>query len=89
MASDFVKMLEDILRQELAILRLEFNEVVEEVEERSDGAIVRTHPPYEDFEFDFPDSEMSADAFSARVARRLRVILDAPGRPAAPPEGDQ
>lgn len=88
MASDFVKMLEDILRQELAILRLEWSEVVEEVEERSDGAVVRTHPPYEDFEFDVPDHEMTPDAFSARVARRLRVILEAPSRPAAPPEAD-
>jgi hypothetical protein len=89
MASDFVKMVEDALRLELSVLRIDYNEVIEEVEERADGAFVRTHPPYEDFELDEPDAAMSSDQFSARLARRLRVVLEAPSRPAAPPEGDQ
>lgn len=82
MASDLVKRLDDIVRQELAVLGYEYRDVIAGIEESrgSEGAVIRFHAPYEDLTVDEPEPDVSDEAFNARVARRLKVILEAPQR---------
>jgi hypothetical protein len=87
MESDFTKRLDDILRQELLILGYDYGEVVAAIEDaRSEGAVARLHPPYEDLEFEIPEDEETDESLAARVRRRLKAVLEAPQREAAPDE---
>lgn len=88
MGDEFAKHLDDVVRQELLILRRTYNDIIRTIEPSrgSGGAVIRLHPPYEDIEFDEPEPGATADAFAARVRRRLVVALEAPERPPAPEE---
>ena len=88
MPSEFVKKLEDVIRQELLVMGVEYGSVIETVEDSpgSGGAVVRMHPPYDDVTFETPDPDLASDVFAARVARRLRVSIEAPERPPAAEE---
>lgn len=84
MASDFVKRLDDIVRQELLIMGYDYGKLIAGIEESpgSEGAVIRFHPPYEDIFFEPAASDMPEDTFAARVRRRLKMTIDAPERPA-------
>ena len=86
MESDFAKKLDDLIRQELLLLGYDYRSVVSGIEETpsADGVTVRMQPPYEDIVFDEPDESLAEDVFAARVGRRLKVVLEAPERPAGP-----
>ncbi|MGH9457096.1 MAG: hypothetical protein ACRD2J_05585 [Thermoanaerobaculia bacterium] len=84
--SDFTKKLDDVVRQELLLLGRDYREIVASIDETQSGAIVRLHPPHEDVEFETPPPDVADDVFSARVARRIKVALEAPERPPAPEE---
>ena len=86
--SEFAKRLDDTLREELTLLGYEYREVVASLEEarQGGGVTVRMHPPYDDFTIDEPQSDLTRDVFSARLRRRLRTVLEAPGREPAPAE---
>jgi hypothetical protein len=86
MASDFVKRLDDVVRQELSVLGRDYSDVIVAIEEGrgSEGAVVRFRPPYDDLSVDEPESDVTDEAFSARIGRRLRTILEAPERPPSP-----
>jgi hypothetical protein len=87
MPREFHKRLDDAVREELMALGHEFSELVEAVEETADGgAVVRLRPPFDDVNFEPPDDDLPSDVFAARVRRRIKVALEAPERPAAPPE---
>lgn len=90
MSDEFARHLDDVVRQELSILRRDYNDVIRTIDSSrgSSGAVIRFHPPYEDITVDEPEPGMSRDAFAARVRRRLIVVLEAPERPPAPPEDD-
>ena len=90
MPSEFLKRLDDVIREELSILGYTYTEVVAGIEEsRGDReAVVRLHPPYEDLIVPEPESDISEPAFAARIRRLLKVRLEAPERPAAPSEYD-
>jgi hypothetical protein len=86
--NDFAKKLDDIVREELATMGYDYRDYIVAVEHSrsADSAVVRFHPPYDDVEIDGPhDGEFDAK-YSAKVRRRLKVAIDAPERPAAPPE---
>lgn len=86
MESEFAKKLDDLIRQELLLLGYDYRSVVSGIEEApsSDGVTVRMQPPWEDIVFEEPDESLAEDAFAARVGRRLKVVLEAPERPAGP-----
>lgn len=90
MGDEFAKHLDDIVHQELLILRRSYNDIIRTIEPSrgSSGAVIRLYPPYEDVAFEEPEPGISPDAFAARVRRRLVVALEAPERPPAPPEDD-
>jgi hypothetical protein len=82
MASDFVKRLDDLIRQELSILGHDYQGIVAGIEETraGGGAFVRLQPPYEDFSLEEPEAGVSDSTFAARIRRRLRVAIEAPER---------
>lgn len=88
MASDFIKKLDDLIRQELSILGYDYQGIVADIEETraGGGAFVRLQPPYEDFALEQPEEDVSDQTFAARIRRRLRVAIEAPERPPAPEE---
>ncbi|HEY5610068.1 MAG TPA: hypothetical protein VIL97_02585 [Thermoanaerobaculia bacterium] len=85
--TEFVKRLDDIVREELSFLGYEYNAIVAGLEaSRSSGeAIVRMRPPYDDVAIEPPEHGVSDASFSARVRRRLREAIDAPERTPPPP----
>lgn len=88
MSEEFIKRLDDLVRQELSFLGYEFTEVVVSLDETrtGDGAVIRVHPPWEDIVIEAPEPDVSDQTLAARLRRTLRTTLDAPTRPAAPPE---
>lgn len=86
MRGDFVKRLDDLIREELTVMGYDYREVVASIESSpgSEGAVVRLQPPYEDVIFDSPAPDVPDDTFAARVRRRLKVVLEAPSRPESP-----
>jgi hypothetical protein len=80
MGSDFLKKLDDVVRQELTVMGRDYRELVRGIEDSGSAAVVRLHPPYEDVTFDEPEADLPDDLFAARVGRRLKVALDAPER---------
>lgn len=80
MAGDFLKKLDDTLRQELMVMGRDYREIVRGLEESGGGVVVRLHPPYDDVTFEEPDADLPGDVFAARVGRRLKVTLEAPER---------
>ena len=87
MASDFVKRLDDVVRQELLVMGLDYRELIQGIEESGEGAVIRLQAPFEDIPFEAPEDDLADDVFAARVGRRLKVVLDAPER-APGPEAD-
>ena len=88
MANDFIKKLDDLLRQELSLLGHDYGEVVVEIQEArsGEGAVIRAHPPWEDIPVEEPEPGTPDEIFAARLRRALKTILEAPGRPPAPPD---
>ncbi len=77
---DFLKKLDDIVRQELTVMGQDYRALVRGIEASGDGAVVRMHEPYDDVAFDAPEEDVPDDVLSARVGRRLKVALEAPER---------
>lgn len=88
MAEEFIKRLDDLVRQELSFLGYEYGEVVVSMDESrtGDGAVIRVHPPWDDIIVEAPETDVSDQTLAARLRRTLKTALEAPGRPAAPPE---
>ena len=87
-SSDFHKRLDDVIREELSVLGYSYAKVVVAIEESrgESEAVIRLHPPYEDLVVPQPEQDITDSAFAARIRRLLKVRLEAPERPAAPPE---
>lgn len=86
MSHDFLNRLDDLVREELALLGYDYRDVVAGIEasRASDGAVIRFQAPYEDLDIEAPEPDVAEDVFAARIRRRLRVVLEAPERsPAA------
>lgn len=83
MPSEFAKRLDDVIRHELLVMGVEYAAVIDSIEDSpaSGGVVVRMRPPYEDVEFEAPEPDLSGDILAARVARRLKVAIEAPERP--------
>jgi hypothetical protein len=87
MGSDFLKKLDDLVRQELTVMGRDYRDLVRAIEESGSGVVVRLHPPFEDVSFDEPEEDLPDDVLAARVGRRLKVVLEAPERtPGEEPE---
>lgn len=84
MSSEFVKHVDDIVREEISFLGYEYQRVIVAVEESRGVAVVRLHPPYEDVQIEPPDRDVSDTSFRARVRRRLQESIEAPERPPRP-----
>lgn len=74
---EFLKKLDDIVRQELMVMGYDYRELVRAIEGSGSGAVVRLHPPYEDVSFDEPEDDLPDDVLAARIGRRLKVALEA------------
>ncbi len=88
MAEEFIKRLDDLVRQELSFLGYDFGEVVVSMDESrtGDGAVIRVYPPWDDIIVEAPEPDVSDQTLAARLRRTLKTALEAPSRPAAPPE---
>lgn len=88
MVDAFIKRLDDLLRQELSFLGYDYGEVVASLEETrtGEGAVIRMHAPWEDITIERPEEDVSDQTLAARLRRTLKTTLEAPNRPAAPPE---
>ncbi|HUF16669.1 MAG TPA: hypothetical protein VMS12_01355 [Thermoanaerobaculia bacterium] len=88
MAEEFINRLDDLVRQELSFLGYDYGEVVSSLEEMraGEGAVIRVHPPWEDITIEEPEPDVSDQTLAARLRRTLKTTLEAPNRPAAPPE---
>jgi hypothetical protein len=81
MASDFLKRLDDTVRQELTVMGHDYRAIVRTIEEAgAGGVVVRLHEPYEDVGFEEADGDLPGDVLAARIARRLKVAIEAPER---------
>lgn len=84
---DFLRKLDDLVRQELTVMGRDYRDVVQGIEASASGVVLRLHPPFEDVSFDEPEEDLADDVLAARVGRRLKVVLEAPERtPGEEPE---
>ncbi len=75
--SEFIKRVDDLLREELLHLGFDFGVVVRSLSENrsTDGCIVRMQGEYDDFEVVPNEAGRTAGLLSAQIARKLRVSL--------------
>lgn len=88
MTDEFIKKLDDLVRQELAFLGYDYGDVIAEIQgaRSGHGAIIRAHAPYEDIPIEEPEEGTTDQILAARLRRALRTSLEAPDRPPAPPD---
>jgi len=77
MASSFLKMVDDAVREELASMGLEYNAIVAGIDEQRDGegVIIRMAGDVDDVRIIPTDDNPTRDGVAVQVRRKLEIAL--------------
>ena len=75
--SPFLRLLEDVLRDELLVMGLDYRAVVESIVEKREGGTfsIRFHGPRHDLDIVEPEKPPSRSTLAAHLRRKLAMAL--------------
>ena len=79
--SRFAKLVDDVLREELLALNLDYEQVIEGIDEPGgrEGCVIRLKGEYEDIEIIAREASSDREALTAQLRRKLRFAMDRSG----------